>query len=179
MGPRRTGHRPRGLDDLAADRDIADRDIAYTTVMSAMDNLHRKGWRERERDGKAHRYRPTMTREEQLMMLLRSLSSAMPRLPLFRNAVHSVGRLVEMCADDTAARQYGRYAVLGGLVALAGQPHATGGALGAADTAALARAIRLAGPVGRGARLRQRLLLASTIAALIVRPAATSALCHS
>lgn len=127
----------------------------------------------------AHEQAHLAGRHLQLMMLLRSLSSAMPRLPLFRNAVHSVWRLVEMCADDTAARQYGRYAVLGGLVALAGQPRATGGALGAADTAALARAIRLAGPVRRGARLRQRLLLASTIAALIVTPVAISALCHS
>ncbi|MDM2170436.1 BlaI/MecI/CopY family transcriptional regulator, partial [Mycobacteroides abscessus] len=39
------------FDELAADRDIA-----YTTVMSTMDNLHTKGWLERERDGKAYRY---------------------------------------------------------------------------------------------------------------------------
>ena len=83
-----------------------------------------------------------------------------------------------MCADDAAAKQHGEHAVLGGLVALAGQPRATGGALGAADTAALARAIRLAEPARRGARLRQRLLLVATMVALIVTPAAVSALCH-
>lgn len=54
------------FDDL-----VADRDIAYTTVMSTMDNLHRKGWLERERDGKAYRYRPTMTREERSAKLMR------------------------------------------------------------------------------------------------------------
>jgi predicted transcriptional regulator len=43
---------------------LRDRDIAYTTVMSTMDNLHRKGWLSRERDGKAYRYWPSMTREE-------------------------------------------------------------------------------------------------------------------
>jgi predicted transcriptional regulator len=43
---------------------IAERDIAYTTVMSTMDNLHTKGWLARERDGKAYRYWPTLTREE-------------------------------------------------------------------------------------------------------------------
>ncbi|MEV0355395.1 BlaI/MecI/CopY family transcriptional regulator [Nocardia sp. NPDC050697] len=42
----------------------AERDIAYTTVMSTMDNLHRKGWLARERAGKAYRYWPTLTREE-------------------------------------------------------------------------------------------------------------------
>ncbi len=31
----------------------ADRQIAYTTVMSTMDNLHRKEWLSRERSGKA------------------------------------------------------------------------------------------------------------------------------
>jgi predicted transcriptional regulator len=35
------------FDELAADRDIA-----YTTVMSTMDNLHRKGWLAREREGR-------------------------------------------------------------------------------------------------------------------------------
>lgn len=40
------------------------RDIAYTTVMSTMDNLHRKGWLARERVGKAYRYWPTSIREE-------------------------------------------------------------------------------------------------------------------
>ncbi|MFE3542712.1 BlaI/MecI/CopY family transcriptional regulator [Nocardia sp. NPDC059177] len=46
-------------DDLTTERDIA-----YTTVMSTMDNLHRKGWLARRRDGRAYRYWPTMTREE-------------------------------------------------------------------------------------------------------------------
>jgi predicted transcriptional regulator len=48
----------------------AQRDIAYTTVMSTMDNLHRKGWLERERDGKAYRYWAVMTREERSAKLM-------------------------------------------------------------------------------------------------------------
>jgi predicted transcriptional regulator len=40
------------------------RAIAYTTVMSTMDNLHRKGWLARERDGKAYRYTAVASREE-------------------------------------------------------------------------------------------------------------------
>ena len=45
------------LDDLSRDRAIA-----YTTVMTVMDNLHRKGWLRRERDGRAWRYEPTGSR---------------------------------------------------------------------------------------------------------------------
>ena len=44
------------FDELAAERGIA-----YTTVMSTMDNLHGKGWLQRERDGKAYRYWPTLS----------------------------------------------------------------------------------------------------------------------
>ena len=41
-----------------------DREIAYTTVMSTMDNLHRKGWLARVKDGKAYRYTATASREQ-------------------------------------------------------------------------------------------------------------------
>ena len=47
------------LDEL-----LQERDIAYTTVMSTMDNLHRKGWLARAKDGKAYRYTATASREE-------------------------------------------------------------------------------------------------------------------
>ena len=40
------------------------REIAYTTVMSTLDNLHRKGLLVRERDGRAYRYRPAATRAQ-------------------------------------------------------------------------------------------------------------------
>ena len=46
------------------------RDIAYTTLMSTMDNLHRKGWLTRERCGKAYSYLATMTREERSAHLM-------------------------------------------------------------------------------------------------------------
>jgi predicted transcriptional regulator len=49
----------------------AERNIAYTTVMSTMDNLHRKGWLARERDGKAYRYTAVSSREEYSARLMR------------------------------------------------------------------------------------------------------------
>jgi len=48
-----------------------ERAIAYTTVMSTMDNLHRKGWLARERDGKAYRYTAVASREEYSARLMR------------------------------------------------------------------------------------------------------------
>jgi len=52
------------------------RQIAYTTVLSTIDNLHRKGWVRRDREGKAYRYWPTMTREERSANLMRAAFSA-------------------------------------------------------------------------------------------------------
>ncbi|MBL7495138.1 BlaI/MecI/CopY family transcriptional regulator [Frankia sp. CNm7] len=40
------------------------RQIAYTTVMTVMDNLHRKGWLRRELVGRAYLYEPVRSQEE-------------------------------------------------------------------------------------------------------------------
>ncbi|MGH3716735.1 MAG: BlaI/MecI/CopY family transcriptional regulator [Micromonosporaceae bacterium] len=53
------------LDDLRRERDLA-----YTTVMTVMDNLHRKGVLTRERDGRAYRYLPAASREEHTAQLM-------------------------------------------------------------------------------------------------------------
>lgn len=52
---------------------VTKRQIAYTTVMSTMDNLFRKGWLEREKVGLAYSYRPVMTREERSAQLMRTV----------------------------------------------------------------------------------------------------------
>lgn len=38
------------------------RSIAYTTVMTVLDNLHQKGWVRREAEGRAYRYEAVSTR---------------------------------------------------------------------------------------------------------------------
>ena len=53
------------LDDLQGERRIA-----YTTVMTVMDNLFRKGVLSRERDGRAYRYQPVRTREQHTAELM-------------------------------------------------------------------------------------------------------------
>jgi predicted transcriptional regulator len=45
------------VDDLRQDRPLA-----YTTVMTVMENLYRKGWLRRHRDGRAWHYEPTGSR---------------------------------------------------------------------------------------------------------------------
>jgi predicted transcriptional regulator len=47
------------------------REIAYTTVLTVMDNLYRKGWLSRAREGRAHRYAPVVTRAEYGANLMR------------------------------------------------------------------------------------------------------------
>lgn len=66
----------RGTDTSTTVREVfdelaAEREIAYTTVMSTMDNLHNKGWLARERDGKAYRYWATLSREQHSARLMR------------------------------------------------------------------------------------------------------------
>jgi predicted transcriptional regulator len=48
-----------------------ERVIAYTTVMTTMDNLHRKGWLTRVKEGKAYRYTATASRDEYSARLMR------------------------------------------------------------------------------------------------------------
>ena len=49
------------------------RPLAYTTVMTVMDNLHRKGQLSREMSGRAWLYRPVRTRAEHAAALLQDV----------------------------------------------------------------------------------------------------------
>lgn len=48
---------------------------AYTTVLTVMDNLHRKGFLSREKEGRAYRYLPTKGRAEHTADLMHELLS--------------------------------------------------------------------------------------------------------
>ncbi|WP_433473665.1 BlaI/MecI/CopY family transcriptional regulator [Spirillospora sp. CA-142024] len=54
------------LEDLQEERTIA-----YTTVMTVMDNLHKKGWLRRERVGRAYVYEAVASREGYTAKLMR------------------------------------------------------------------------------------------------------------
>lgn len=61
--------RPAAVRDVLEDLQT-DRAIAYTTVMTVMDNLFRKGILTRERQGRAYSYRPVRTREQHTAELM-------------------------------------------------------------------------------------------------------------
>lgn len=58
------------LEDL-----VKERPLAYTTVMTVLDNLHSKGVVRREKLGRAFLYSPTVTREEHTAALLEQVLS--------------------------------------------------------------------------------------------------------
>ena len=55
-----------------------DRPPAYTTVMTVMENLYRKGWLQRERDGRAWRYTPTRSRSGYTATLMQEALGTSP-----------------------------------------------------------------------------------------------------
>jgi predicted transcriptional regulator len=55
-----------------------DRAPAYTTVMTVMENLYRKGWLRRERDGRAWRYEPTRSRSSYTAALMSDALATSP-----------------------------------------------------------------------------------------------------
>jgi predicted transcriptional regulator len=74
------------------------REIAYTTVLTVMDNLYRKGWLRREPAGRAFRYVPVAGREQYVAQVMRQVldDSADRAVAL----THFVGR---MTLDEAAA----------------------------------------------------------------------------
>lgn len=94
----------------------------------------------------AHERAHLRGRHHHIVATLKALSAALPRLPLMRVAARQVPPLLEMCADDTAARTHGRAPLLAGLVALSTRRRVPEGALAAAGTAVLDRVHRLAQP---------------------------------
>jgi len=51
-------------------RDPAQRELAVTTVLTVLDRLRRKGLVRRERDGRAHRYQASVSREDYVADLM-------------------------------------------------------------------------------------------------------------
>jgi beta-lactamase regulating signal transducer with metallopeptidase domain len=83
-------------------------------------------------------------RHPEIVAVVRSLAKTFPGLRLMTEGAHHISRLLEMCADDAAAREHGRQPILDGILALTGATPVPSGAMGAAGVAVLARAERLA-----------------------------------
>ena len=117
----------------------------------------------------AHEHAHLTGRHAAVIGFLRGIAATLPGMRLVTDGVGEISRLLEMCADDTAARSHGPEPLLGGLLAIIG---ATGpmpaGVLGAAGTAVLARAERLVAPVGAVRRATNRTALVAVIAATVI-----------
>jgi predicted transcriptional regulator len=66
-----------------------DRPLAFNTVQTVMENLYRKGWLDRQKDGRAYRYVTVRSREDYVAGLLgEALAEA-------RDPIATLARLVE------------------------------------------------------------------------------------
>jgi predicted transcriptional regulator len=73
------------------------RESAYTTVMTVLDNLHRKTWVRRHRDGRAWRYEPVLSRQAYTAQLMREA------LAVSDDRAGVLARFVEEIDPDDAA----------------------------------------------------------------------------
>ncbi|GAA3845376.1 M56 family metallopeptidase [Amycolatopsis tucumanensis] len=112
-------------------------------------------------------------RHHLILAVVRGLAAILPRVELFTTGAAEVARLLEMCADDAAARTHGSRTLLGALLAMSDAAPILRGALGATGVGVLARAQRLAAPPGPAGRMRARLLLTALSALLVVGPLVT------
>ena len=147
---------------------------AIVVTTGALDALHRT----QLSAVLAHENAHIAGHHHQLLMVLRGLATSLPRLPLFRIGAAAVADLLEMCADDAAARRFGTRPLLVGLLTLAGPQRLPADGLAAAGTAVLARALRLADPARPGMQWRQRIALSATMATTVTAPAVIDLLCH-
>ncbi len=110
-----------------------------------------------------------------LVALSRALATALPRVGLLTHGAAEVARLLEMRADDAAARTHGRQTVLDALLALAVRPALPAAALGATELGVPARAERLLSPPNTGRVTLARIALLAAVLVLIALPVAISA----
>ena len=104
-----------------------------------------------------------------LLGLVAALRRSAPRVRMFRYSELEIRRLVELIADDAAARSHGRRTVAGALAVL-GAGHAPGAALGVMEgTWALTRITRMANPAA-GLNRRHTALTVAAVATAILLP---------
>ena len=92
-----------------------DRPIAYTTVMTVMDNLRKKGWLRRTDHGRAYRYEPIVSGDEYSADVMRQglAASSDPAAALMR----FVG---DLSADEASALEEAYRRLAGGISASPG-----------------------------------------------------------
>lgn len=169
---RLTARRDAGLDALVLDHPLA---VAYclpgrkrTIVLTsaAVDSLDE----EELAAVLAHERAHLRGRHHLIMASAAALARAVPRLPALAWAPAEQGRLLEMIADDAAAKGDGRLTVATALVHMA-EGAVPAAALGAADVAAADRVCRMLNPAHRPG-LARRTLIAAAIGLTVAAPLA-------
>jgi predicted transcriptional regulator len=77
---------------------LTERALAYTTVMTVMGNLRKKGWLRRHDEGRAYRYEPLVSAEEYSAALMRQALAASTDRPAV--LMHFLG---ELSPEETTA----------------------------------------------------------------------------
>jgi predicted transcriptional regulator len=86
-----------------------DRQIAYTTVMTVLDNLHKKGWLRRELDGRAYRYEPVSSGEQYSAELMRgALDTSPDHVAAFAHFLRQLGPEEVKALEDAYRGETGR-----------------------------------------------------------------------
>ncbi|OBJ67515.1 M56 family metallopeptidase [Mycobacterium sp. 1274756.6] len=125
----------------------------------------------------AHERAHLRGRHHHIIAILTALTAALPRLPLMREAARRVPPLLEMCADDVAARQHGRGPLLASLVTLSTRRPLPDGALAAAGTAVAERVLRLMEPAHPSGWHPRAGWAALGVAAILAGPGVALTLC--
>lgn len=118
----------------------------------------------------AHEQAHLAGRHHVLLAVTRALAATFGRVRLFTVAQAEVARLLEMCADDSAAGRHGTAPLLAAIVSLAGGGPLPATALGASSIGVRARVARLTNPDTPGRRRFARLMLAAALVVVVAAP---------
>lgn len=106
--------------------------VVTSAALDALDDRHLEAVLSHERAHLAGRH-------HLLLVLTRALATTLPPVRLFSTGAAEVAQLLEMCADDAAARTHGSPTVLEALLTLSTQTPIPAPALGASGVGVLAR----------------------------------------
>jgi Zn-dependent protease with chaperone function len=172
------GRRIEGVDAVVVDAPeraaycVAGRPNAIVVTSAALDALTDRHLQAVLAHERAH----LAGRHHYVLAFARALAAAIPWLTLFSQGAREIARLLEISADDAAARSHGSLTLLDALLALSAGAPMPHGAVGAAGTDVLARAEHLAVPVAARNQWTAGLLLTATALLIALGPLILAAL---
>lgn len=122
----------------------------------------------------AHERAHLRGRHAVVIAVVRGLATVLPTVGLVKAAAARIPTLLEMSADDVAARRHGRATLLSGLLALSRVNVREGHRLAAAELAVVARAERLAAPRSQLTAAGSSAVLSGTVAMMLAGPLAAA-----